>query len=89
MLVEKPGQKMPVGRQSAGSGAGPRQRRIPPAAPGARSAGPVRRRTRPASTQPVVVPPSKPFGMAESFFSALNSSVAWALFHSTESPAFV
>ena len=47
------------------------------------------RRTRPASTQPMVVPPSKPFGMAESFFSALNSLVAWVLFHSTESPAFV
>jgi hypothetical protein len=85
MLVEKPGHKMPVGRQSAGSGAGPRQRRIPPAAPGA----PLRRRTRAESTQPVVVPPSRPFGMAESFFSALNSSVAWVLFHSTESPAFV
>lgn len=85
MLVEKPGHKMPIGRQSAGSGAGPRQRRIPPTAPGA----PLRRRTRAASTQPVVVPPSKPLGMAESFFSALNSSVAWVLFHSTESPAFV
>ena len=38
------------------------------------------RQTRPASTQPMVVPPSKPFGMAESFFSALNSSVALFLF---------
>jgi NADP-dependent 3-hydroxy acid dehydrogenase YdfG len=47
------------------------------------------RRTRPAGAQPMVVPPSKPFGMAESFFSALNSLVAWVLFHSTESPAFV
>ena len=39
--------------------------------------------------QPVVVPPRKPFGMAESFFSALNSSDALVEFHSTESPAFV
>ena len=44
---------------------------------------------RPARTQPTVVPDSKPCGMAESFFSALNSSVAWVLFHSTESPALV
>ena len=43
----------------------------------------------PASAHPMVVPPSKPFGMAESFFSALNSSVALFLFHRTESPAFV
>jgi len=41
------------------------------------------------AAQPTVVPPSKPFGMAEPFFSAVNSSVAWVLFHSTESPAFV
>ena len=47
------------------------------------------RPTRPASSQPTVVPDSKPAGMAEPFFSALNSSVAWALFHSTESPALV
>jgi hypothetical protein len=47
------------------------------------------RRSRPASTQPTLVPPSKAFGMAESFFSALNSSVALLLFHSTESPTFV
>ena len=50
---------------------------------------PLGRRTRQAGAQPTVVPPSKPFGMAESFFSALNSSVAWVLFHSTESPALV
>ena len=47
------------------------------------------RRARPVSSQPMVVPYSKPVGMGESFFSALNSSVAWALFHRTESPALV
>jgi hypothetical protein len=47
------------------------------------------RRTRPARSQPMVVPDSTPVGMAESFFSALNSSVAWVLFHKTESPALV
>jgi len=59
--------------------------------PSSTSPGPAQlgRWTRPASAQPVVVPPSKPFGMAELFFSALNSSVAWVLFHSTESPPFV
>jgi hypothetical protein len=43
----------------------------------------------PAGIQPVEVPPSKPFGMAESFFSAVKSSFALVVFHSTESPAFV
>ena len=47
------------------------------------------RRARAASAQPTVVPPSRPFGMAESVFSAWNSSVASVWFHSTESPAFV
>jgi hypothetical protein len=37
----------------------------------------------------MVVPPSKPFGMAESLFSALNSSVALFVYHRTESPALV
>ena len=46
-------------------------------------------RSRPAGSQPMVVPPSRPFGTAVSFFSARNSSVAFLLFHSTESPAFV
>jgi hypothetical protein len=59
--------------------------------PGSGRAGADPSRSRPVrrATQPTAVPPSKPFGMAESFFSALNSSVAWVLFHSTESPAFV
>jgi len=48
---------------------------------------PVASPTRPASAQPMAVPDSKPGGMTESFFSALNSSVARVLFHSTESPA--
>ena len=35
MLLEKPGHKMPQGRQRAGSGAGPLQHRLPPTVPGA------------------------------------------------------
>jgi hypothetical protein len=82
MLVEKPGHT-----HTADLPFGPPRSGLPAPLPhrAARSThGPVR-----PGTQPVVVPPSKPFGMAESFFSALNSSVAWVLFHSTESPAFV
>jgi hypothetical protein len=42
-----------------------------------------------AGPQPTAVPDSKPCGTAESFFSALNSSLARVVFHSTESPALV
>jgi hypothetical protein len=50
MLLEKPGHKMPQGgRQRAGSGVGPRQRRLPPTVPGA----PLRLSHRPQRRRPV------------------------------------
>jgi hypothetical protein len=79
------------GRRLPGSLLALQRAQVPVAAgePGDRLAGAGRSRTRPASAQPMVVPPSKSFGMAESFFSAPNSSVALFLFHSPKSPTFV
>jgi len=49
MLWRNPATRCPMGRQRAGSGAGPRQRRLPPAVPGA----PLRLRHRPHRRPPV------------------------------------